>query len=72
MKKATRNRCPEASAIGLGCIGLSPYYGDPVDTASTSCTSKESIRRCRSKTLPGPARLHHWLLADGVVRDLLD
>jgi aryl-alcohol dehydrogenase-like predicted oxidoreductase len=28
--------------------------------------------RCRSKTRRGNARLHHRLLADGVVRDLLD
>ena len=61
---------PGLRAMGLGCIGLSPAYGDPVDTASTSCTSTESIRRCRSKTLLGArARPHHWLLADREVRD---
>jgi hypothetical protein len=46
----------EISAIGLDCIGLSPNYGESVHTASTSCTSKESIRRCRSKTSLAPVR----------------
>jgi len=35
-----------------------------IPTRTSTCPS-----RSRPGTLPGRARLHHWLLADGVVRD---
>jgi hypothetical protein len=73
MKKATPFTCPGVSAIGLGCIGPQPQLWDPVDTASTSSREQTVDPEVPIEDIAeGRGRLQHWLLADGVVRDLLD